>query len=129
MVAVNGQFHHNGTPPGLQGPGYGVGISVDFRILHGSMITDHTRGTPDDLLMDHYSLVVERRAGANEIIYPGYRFDPEAAGYCVRNRYYLPFFGRWLQRDPIGYAGGIKLYECVGAQADMAVDPKGGENV
>ncbi len=50
--------------------------------------------------------------GVNEIIYCGYRFDPEAVGYYVRNRYYVPFFGRWLQRDPIGatpspWAGGV----------------------
>ena len=49
--------------------------------------------------------------GANEIIYCGYRYDPETELYYVRNRTYSPILGRWLQRDPIGYAGGINLYE------------------
>jgi hypothetical protein len=33
--------------------------------------------------------------------------------------------GRWLQRDPIGYAGGINLYEYVGGRAVVSVDPLG----
>ena len=30
---------------------------------------------------------------------------------------------RVLQRDPIGYAGGVNLYEYVGGRAVVAVDP------
>jgi len=63
--------------------------------------------------------------GANEIIYCGYRYDPESELYYVRNRTYSPPLGRWLQRDPIGYAGGVNLYEYVGGQAVVGVDPKG----
>ena len=29
------------------------------------------------------------------------------------NRHYSPALGRWITRDPIGYAGGINLYEYV----------------
>ncbi len=63
--------------------------------------------------------------GANEVIYCGYRYDPEAELYYVRNRSYRPALGRWLQRDPIGYAGGINLYEYVGGRAVVASDPEG----
>ena len=63
--------------------------------------------------------------GANEIIYCGYRFDPESELYYVRNRGYSPTLGRWLQRDPIGYAGGINLYEYVGGRAVIGIDPAG----
>ncbi len=57
--------------------------------------------TDDDVQSDY---------GANEIIYCGYRFDPESQLYYVRNRTYNPVLGRWIQRDPIGYSGGINLY-------------------
>ncbi len=63
--------------------------------------------------------------GANEIIFCGYRLDPEAENYYVRNRFYSPTLGRWLTRDPIGYAGGINLYEYVGGGAVSALDPDG----
>ncbi len=63
--------------------------------------------------------------GVNEIIYCGYRYDPESELYYVRNRTYNPVLGRWLQRDPIGYAGGVNLYEYVGGRATDAVDPDG----
>ncbi len=33
--------------------------------------------------------------------------------------------GRWLQHNPIGYAGGINLYEYVGGRAMVAKDPEG----
>ncbi|MHB1865816.1 MAG: RHS repeat-associated core domain-containing protein, partial [Candidatus Saccharimonadales bacterium] len=63
--------------------------------------------------------------GVNEIIYCGYRFDPESELYYVRNRSYNAVLGRWLQRDPIGYAGGVNLYEYVGGRAVVLPDPDG----
>lgn len=49
--------------------------------------------------------------------YTGSRIDPEAVAtsqasgiYYMRNRAYSPQWGRFLQPDPIGYAGGINLY-------------------
>ena len=90
------------------------------------------------LVIDHCSLIIKRSAdaygstliftapgpdglwftdddvqssyGANEIIFCGYRFDPETQNYYVRNRTYNPVLGRWIQRDPIGYEGGANLY-------------------
>ena len=56
---------------------------------------------------------VQSSYSSNEIIYCGYRFDPETQLYYVRNRTCNPALGRRLQRDPIGYAGGINLYEYV----------------
>jgi RHS repeat-associated protein len=79
---------------------------------------------------------VQSSYGANEIIYCGYPdstylskdigtglFDPETELHYVRNRIYNPALGRWLQRDPVGYAGGINLYEYVGGRAVTAVYP------
>ena len=63
--------------------------------------------------------------GASEINYCGYRFDPETQLYYVRNRTYSPVLGRWLQRDPIGYEGGVNFYEYVAARALAALDALG----
>ena len=61
----------------------------------------------------------------NEILYCGYRYDPETALYHVRERMYHPTLGRWLQRDPIGYVDGMSLYEYVGSCPLAEVDPLG----
>ena len=63
--------------------------------------------------------------GANNLIYCGYYFDAETQLYYVRNRTYNPVLGRWIQRDPIGYEGGINLYEYVGGRAVGSADPSG----
>ncbi len=68
---------------------------------------------------------VQSRYGANEIIFCGYRFDPEAQLYYVRNRTYNPALGRWIQRDPIGYDGGINLYGYVESSPVGNVDASG----
>jgi len=49
----------------------------------------------------------------NEILYCGYRYDTETGLYHVRHRSYHPTLGRWMQRDRIGYADGMSLYEYV----------------
>ncbi len=55
----------------------------------------------------------------------GFCADAETQNYYVRNRYYLPTLGRWLTRDPIGYQGGINLYEYVQSSPVANVDPEG----
>jgi len=68
---------------------------------------------------------VQSAYGANEIIYCGYRYDPVTELYYVRNRSYNAALGRWIQRDPIGYSGGVNLYEYVGGRAVVMLDPSG----
>ncbi len=158
MVALNEQFHDYGTRPRLQGTGYGLQRSGESGVNvtdQGTLITDQKRRTSNDLFIDHYSLVIERSACANEIIYGGYPdgnrvstdigtglSDPESELYYVRNRTYNSIPGtalrqepksrkttgvatRVLQRAPIGYAGGINLYEHVGGRAVVGLDPMG----
>ena len=67
----------------------------------------------------------QSNCGANEIIFCGYRCDPETELYYVRNRCYNAALGRWIQRDPIGYGGGINLYEYVVGRAATRIDPQG----
>jgi len=61
----------------------------------------------------------------NEILYCGYRFDPESGLYQVRYRYLHSTLGRCVTRDPIRYADGMSLYEYVRSSPIMAYDPYG----
>jgi RHS repeat-associated protein len=58
--------------------------------------------------------------------YTGQRIDPETGGlYYYRARHYSPAWGRFLQADPIGYAGGGNLYGYVGNDPLNFNDPAG----
>jgi RHS repeat-associated protein len=64
----------------------------------------------------------------NEILYCGYRWDPETGMYQVRNREYHPTMGRWVTRDPIGYAyagSSCNLYEYANSDPGYYADPLG----
>jgi len=61
----------------------------------------------------------------NEILYAGYRHDPESALYHVRNRYYHASLGRWCERDPEIYVDHFNLYQYVRGQPNTQVDPEG----
>jgi len=43
----------------------------------------------------------------------------------VGARYYDPSTGRFLQRDPIGIAGGLNVYAYVGNRPTVRIDPLG----
>ncbi len=61
----------------------------------------------------------------NAILYCGYYFDDESGLYHVRHRSYHPTLGRWMQRDPIGYADGTNSYGYVGDAPVHFADPHG----
>ncbi|MGB6917060.1 MAG: RHS repeat-associated core domain-containing protein, partial [Phycisphaerae bacterium] len=61
----------------------------------------------------------------NRTLYAGYHLDTETGLYSVRNRMYHPTLGRWITRDPGGYADGVNFYEYVGGFPTRALDPSG----
>ena len=140
MVALDKYFHHKGTK--TRSWRFATSISPVFRnrplvIDHCSLIFERSADAygntliftaPDTTGNWWGDGVVQSDYGANEIIYCGYRYDPETQLYYVRNRTYSPFLGRWIQRDPIGYAGGINLYEYVGGKVVVTLDAMGQES-
>ena len=65
------------------------------------------------------------RAIGNELLYTGRRRDPETGLQLNRNRFYHQQLGRWVNRDPIGYDGGVSVYEYVNGMPVGFVDPSG----
>lgn len=57
--------------------------------------------------------------------YTGQRFDSDTGLYYYKMRYYSTAMGRFLQPDPIGYAGGSNLYAYVGNAPMSNFDPLG----
>ena len=45
--------------------------------------------------------------------------------YYLRGRYYAPAIGRYISRDPVGFAGGFNLYEYAGDDPTNATDVTG----
>ena len=55
----------------------------------------------------------------------GYYTDAETGLVLCTHRYYDPARGRWLNRDPIGYVGGIDVYAYCQDEPIESVDPSG----
>ena len=55
----------------------------------------------------------------------GYYTDAETGLILCLHRYYDPAAGRWLTRDPIGYAGGLNLYAYCGNEPVVGIDASG----
>ncbi len=66
-----------------------------------------------------------RHGPDNPIAWDGYVFNPETGQYHVRFRWYDPMLGRWLERDPAGYAPGTNLLEYVPSSPPHSIDPYG----
>lgn len=72
---------------------------------------------------DEYGVPAPTNAGRFQ--YTGQAWLPDAQLYHYRARAYAPGLGRFLQPDPIGYAGGANLYAYVGGDPVNLVDPFG----
>jgi RHS repeat-associated protein len=85
----------------------------------------HTSYGDTTILAPNGTTVRTTSSYGNPYLYTGRRLDDETGLYYYRARYYDVELGRFLGRDPIGYAAGLSLYEYVRAQAVKATDPAG----
>ncbi len=75
---------------------------------------------------DAYGTIVDQTGTVEQpYTYTGREFDSESGLMYYRARYYDPRTGRFLQKDPIGFIGGINLYEYVKSQPTKRNDPFG----
>ena len=85
----------------------------------GNVLTDHLFSAHGSSL---YGSVSEPFGYKAQV---GYYSDPETGLQLLTNRYYDSATGRFLTRDPIGYAGGINLYAYVRNNPTNYADPSG----
>ena len=119
------------------GPGIGEPIAVtkgaDTFFYHqdglGSVtdLTDSAGVTTKSYAYDSYGNVLESPGTPDQLYsYTGREFDTESGLYYLRARYYDPTTGRFLQEDPIGFAGGdINVYRYVYNNPSTYFDPNG----
>ncbi len=80
----------------------------------------------DETGMDEWTIDADNVSDwDNEILYAGYRLDGETNLYHVRNRYHHPTLGRFISRDPEGYADGMSMYQYASSAPTNLTDPSG----
>jgi RHS repeat-associated protein len=90
-------------------------------------ITDSTAQIVNAYAYSPYGLLGAQETITNPFTYVGqYGVMAESHGlYFMRARYYDPEVGRFINKDPIGYEGGMNLYGYVGGNPVSWIDPWG----
>ncbi len=133
------EYNESGTVTAryIHGPGIDEPLAME---KNGQMYYYHAAALGSIIaLTDSAGAVVERYqydafgnimsgtpAVTQPYIYTAREYDPEIGLYYYRARYYDPKVGRFLQRDPIGFAGGdANLYVYVRNDPENVNDPSG----
>lgn len=76
-------------------------------------------------IFDSSNVVLTASAVGNRYMFTGRELDAETGNYHYRARIYNPTIGRFLQRDPIGYADSMNLFQYTGNNPTNYIDPHG----
>lgn len=90
-------------------------------------LTDSAGATAKSYVYDAYGNIIDQTGTVDQpYTYTGREFDAETGLYYYRARYYDSASGRFLQKDPIGHAGGDpNLYNYVRGNSVNLIDPRG----
>ncbi len=89
-------------------------------------ITDQNRNLVQSYSYDSFGHQTPSTGFRNSITYTAREWDKETGLYYYRARYYDPIEGRFISKDPIGFAGGdVNLFGYVGSNPLNWVDPSG----
>ena len=116
---------------GSYGPAYGDA----FYFQDGRGNVTHLTG-PSNNVIEHYTYFVSGQptylsgnSMDNRFLFEGALYVPEAEIYDMRNRFYHPNLGRFMQSDPIGFDGGdMNLFRYCGNDPVDGSDPMGLES-
>src|SRR5262249_45528821 len=97
--------------------GYGFGVQYVQQDANGNVtaITDSGGNVLERYVYDSYGAVSYLTSSwategsspyAFNFLFEGGRMDAATGLYNFRNRDYSPFLSRWMENDPIGFAGG-----------------------
>ena len=92
--------------------------------IKGSILASLDSGT-GTLAKQTYQSYGESGNATPPFAYRAQRLDIQSGLYYYRARMYSAALGRFLQPDPIGYAGGNNLYAYVNNDPTNATDPSG----
>ncbi|HMS85985.1 MAG TPA: RHS repeat-associated core domain-containing protein [Nitrospira sp.] len=89
-------------------------------------LTDSTGATAKSYSYDAYGTIVDQTGTVDQpYTYTGREFDAESGLYYYRARSYESTIGSFLEKDPIGFRGGINLYQYVRSNPTNRIDPSG----
>ena len=104
----------------------GLGSVTNLTNSSGTIIESYSYdvfGKP--LIKNQAGAIISSSSLGNRYLFTGREFDSETGLYHYRARAYSPALGRFLQRDPIGYSGGMNLYSYVENNSVNWIDPLG----
>ena len=88
-------------------------------------VTDGQGAVTNKLSYDDYGTPASSNPATVRFQYTGQAWLPELNMHYYKARLMNPAIGRFMQSDPIGYAGGVNLYAYVGGDPVNFTDPSG----
>ena len=125
--AVLRRYIHGDGPDEPVASYEGAGLSTRY-YLHaderGSVVAV-SDATGAGVATSKYSVDGASASLASEFGFTGQLWLPSVQLYYYKARMYSPQLGRFMQRDPLGYAAGLNLYAYAGGDPVNARDPSG----